>query len=234
MRLKRAAAAYAVAAMRLKRAAACGVIAFAAACGGESADLARTATPMPNELGGFYAGEFPCNNCEAIAAALWVREDGVFFLRQRYTGGGAEDSVVHGLGRWRWDADAGQLVLEGAGPARRFRPGAQTGLELETTSPLPHVLARAAPEPFADRLRIAGLVVVGGGGGATLTECLTGLALPLAPGGSSAQLRRLYGRTITPGNAALANLEARLATSGESESWLVERVIELRDQETCP
>jgi hypothetical protein len=207
--------------------------AVAAACGGDAADLARAPTPMPTDLAGFYAGDFPCGNCARIAAALWLREDGVFFFRQRYANSSADDTVSHGLGRWRWDADAALLVLESAGPERRFRHDANGRLELETASPLPHVLARAADEPFADGVRIDGLAVATGDG-ATLVECLSGLALPVAAGGASADLRRLYGRLVTPGSPALVSVEVRLlAGDGTEERWLVERLLNLRPQGTC-
>lgn len=201
-----------------------------AACGGEAADVARTPTPMPDDLAGFYAGEFPCSNCPGIDAALWLRADGAFVFRQRYRDTAA---VSHGLGRWRWDADAARLVLDAPGPERRFRHAADATLTLETASPLPHVLARGAPEPFTDTVRIAALAVIAGGS-ATLTECLTGLALPLGDGGASSELRRLYGRLVTRGGPALVGAEARLVVdAGGTERWRVERVLNLRPQESC-
>lgn len=201
-----------------------------AACGGEAADVARTPTPIPADLAGFYAGEFPCNNCPGIDAALWLREDGAFVLRQRYRD---TSTVSHGLGRWRWDGDAARLVLDAPGPERRFRHSADATLVLETASPLPHVLARAAPEPFTDAVRVEALVVIASGG-ATMTECLTGLALPLVDGGAITELRRLYGRLVTRGNPALLGAEARLVVDANgAERWRVERVTNLRPQESC-
>lgn len=204
-----------------------------AACGGDAADVARTPTPMPTALAGFYAGEFPCSNCLGIEAGLWLREDGAFVFRQRYRSDGGADSVSHGLGRWRWDTGAADLVLEGAGPERRFRRGADATLALQTASPLPHLLAPAAAEPFTASVRIDALAVVADGG-ATLTECLSALARPLVDGGASTELRRLYARLIARGRPALVGVEARLvAGAGGAESWLVERVLNLRPQETC-
>src|SRR6185436_8756333 len=72
--------------------------------------------------------EFPCSNCAAIEATLWLRPDGRFFLRQRFTDD-AESSngtkprapaATYGLGRWVWDDIAAELVLHGGGPERRL------------------------------------------------------------------------------------------------------------------
>jgi hypothetical protein len=192
---------------------------------------------MPADLAGIYAGDFPCSNCAGIAAALWLRDDGAFLFRQRYRGnaGGdtGGDTVSHGLGRWRWDADAARLTLTGAGPERRFRRAVDATLELETASPLAHVLARAPDAAFEDGMRVDGLAIVADGG-ATLTECLSALALPVAAGGASAELRRLYGRLIAAGRPALVSVEARIVAGGAGEErWLVERMLGLRPEETC-
>ena len=47
-------------------------------CGGKAAD-GPTLTPQPATLVGVYAGRFPCSNCAAIEATLWLRPDGRFF-----------------------------------------------------------------------------------------------------------------------------------------------------------
>lgn len=208
-----------------------------AACGGEAADVPPAPTPMPANLAGFYTGEFPCSNCPGIDAALWLRDDGAFILRQRYRPGDDNPGTVsHGLGRWRWDADAARLVLDGAGPDRRFRYAADATLTLETVSPLPHVVARAAPETFTDTVRIDALVVIGDNG-ATLTECLSRLAFPIVDGGASTDLRRLYGRLVSRGRPARVDVEARLVPGAEgaggAERWHVERLVNLNPRESC-
>jgi hypothetical protein len=71
------------------------VLAALAACSRHSSDDEAATTPMPSGLPGVYAGAFPCSNCQTIAATLWIRDDGRFFLRQSYVGAaqGPDDKV---------------------------------------------------------------------------------------------------------------------------------------------
>lgn len=217
--------------MRLLRSAACAaLIAAVVACGRDSAEVARAPTPIPDNLAGFYAGDFPCGSCTAIATALWLRDDGVFVLRQRYLG--TEAQPVAALGRWRWDETAAALVLEGSGPERRFAHGADATLTFATASPLPHVLARAQDGRADERMRIRGLAQFAERG-ATLTECVSGLALPLAELGQFTELRRLYRRMVTVGTPARVSVVAHLSQDGATESWVVEEIVEVQPQETC-
>jgi hypothetical protein len=61
----------------------------AAGCSRDDGDEVPASTPMPGSLPGVYVGEFPCSNCAAIAATLWLRPDNGFFLRQEFVDGGA-------------------------------------------------------------------------------------------------------------------------------------------------
>ena len=188
-------------------------------CGGEAAD-APALTPQPETLGGVYAGEFPCSNCAAIEATLWLRPDGRFFLRQTLVDDDtasasqspAQPSTTFALGRWQWDEVAAQAVLRGAGPERRLLVRDEDRLELRVPSPIEHVLVRdeATPE-FRDRLTIDGESAVSENG-ATFIECLTGLTFQVADAGAYRELRRQHRRMNARGKVALTTVEGHLVT----------------------
>jgi len=161
-------------------------------------------TPMPDGLPGVYSGEFPCPICDGIAATLWLRQDDRFFLKQTYLGGepGAGDAVeitqtsAYTLGRWRWDEQAAQIVLE-APVQRRLSRIDEQSLQLESASTADHVLTRdAATPPFSDRVRMDGESAIVDGNG-VFKECLTGLSVPMVKNSAFSELRKQH-RTLNP------------------------------------
>lgn len=212
-------------------------------CARDASDTDRV-TPMPPSLPGVYSGDFPCSNCAAIAATLWLRPDGTFFLRQRFVDSPTEGpapppdaTATFGLGRWRWDETTAHLVLHGAGPERRLTLPSADRLQLVVASPLEHLLTRdpVAP-PFTDRLTIDGESAVSDSG-ATFTECLTGLTFPVADAGVYRELRRQHRRMNPRGKVALTTVEAHLelvaAGSTTSERLVIERFITMKPGTGC-
>jgi hypothetical protein len=214
---------------------------FATLLGGceSERDDAAVATPMPTTLAGVYSGQLPCSNCAAIAATLWLRPDGRFFMRQRFVdehNGGAQsatqDSATYSLGRWHWDEIAGEAVLRGAGPERRLITRDGERLELRVASPVDHVLQRDTSHPkFVDRLTLDGESAVTEDG-ATFRECLTGLTFAVAESGAYRELRRQHRRMNGRGNVALTTIEGHLATTGER--LVVDRFVAIKPGTACP
>jgi hypothetical protein len=200
---------------------------------------------MPAALPGVYAGRFPCSNCGAIAATLWLRADGRFFLRQVLTDDSDDDSAstasgdapTYGLGTWHWDEQAAEAVLTGAGPDRRLAVVDSDRLRLRAASPVEHLLTRdpAAP-PFTDHLALDGESGVTEKG-AVFKECLTGLQLTVADAGAYRELRRQHQRLNPRGKVTLTQVEGHLATAGDgattSETLVVDRVITLKPGTPC-
>ena len=209
-------------------------------CGCESEhDDAPVATPMPTTLAGVYSGQLPCSNCSAIAATLWLRPDGRFFMRQRFVDEGndgaknaAQDSATYSLGHWHWDEIAGEAVLRGAGPERRLVTRDGERLELRVASPIEHVLQRDASAPkFVDRVTLDGESAVTENG-ATFRECLTGLTFAVAESGAYRELRRQHRRMNARGNVALTTIEGHLATTGER--LVVDQFVAIKPGTGCP
>ncbi len=206
-------------------------------CSGDGGDQRRS-TPMPAQLHGVYAGHLPCSNCSAIEATLWLREDGRFFLRQAFLDedephNSTSDAPIYGLGRWHWDDQAAEAVLVGAGPERRLAAVDDDTLRLLTPSPQAHILERIpANPPFTDRLRIDGESVVSKEG-ASFTECLTGLSLPIADSGAFKELRRQQ-RMLNPrGKVALTTIDAHIVTDDSVEVLVVDRFVTIKPGTPC-
>lgn len=213
-------------------------------CGRDSGEKTEARTPMPLGLAGVYAGEFPCSNCTKIEATLWVRQDGRFFLRQRFvddaeTSAGEKPptpSSTYGLGRWSWDDLAAQLVLRGAGPERRLTVRDAEHLELRVSSPIEHILARDHREPaFTDRITLDGESAVSANG-ATFKECLTGLELPVVVDAGAYRQLRHYHRTMNArGKIALTVVDGHLVSGGSnaSERLVVDAFISIKPGTGC-
>lgn len=206
-------------------------------CGG-SKDAVQTSTPQPPGLPGVYAGAFPCSNCDSIAAALWLRADGRFFLRQNYVGGessaeSSAESRSYALGRWHWDEYTATIVLAGAGPERHLAPDGDRRLRMQTASPIAHILSLDTRAPaFDDRLRIDGDSVIGEHT-AAFTECLTGLRFDVAETNGYKELRREHRLMNSRGGAALTTVEGHLSTVGGREWLVVDKVIRLKPGAHC-
>jgi copper homeostasis protein (lipoprotein) len=202
-----------------------------AACGGTNSDSEPAPAVDIGTLIGTHSGVFPCANCPGIDARLWLRADGAFFMRQDHRAAeGADVETTYALGRWAWDAGAGELVLRGHGPERRFHY--VDGALQMAVSGLPHVLERdGSAQPFTDRMRFEGQYESSVGVG-TLRDCVTGLQLAVRDDTAGRNLRRRH-RAVSPANrAAWVSIEAHLAY-GPSEVLAIDRLLAIRPGQAC-
>jgi hypothetical protein len=214
------------------------LLAALAGCSRQSSDEEVATTPMPSGLPGVYSGAFPCSNCQAIDAMLWIREDGRFFWRQSYAGtAGAADDKTYSFGLWSWDERAGEVVLQGRGPARRLAPLDADRFELRTASVIPHVLGRdpTAP-PFSESALLEGESTIVGNG-ATFTQCVTGLEFPVATTGALKELRRQHRVLNATHKVALTTIEGHITTATEGgatrEVLVIDKVVGLKVGTGC-
>jgi hypothetical protein len=190
-------------------------------------------------LPGVYAGGFPCANCPGIEVRLWIREDGVFFLRQDYLGElSSPIDRVHALGRWRWNAAEARLVLEGRGPDRKFQYTGNGRLELETLSAAEHVLTRQAESAqFADLAMFDGELLTASEP-STFRECVTGLSFAVHGNAGDRDLRRQHRRLSAPDVAALVVVQGRLDYTGPAATLdavlVVEQLLSIKPSAFCP
>lgn len=201
------------------------------ACSGSDSDSEPAPAVDIGTLVGGYSGVFPCENCPAIDARLWLRPDGAFFMRQDHRADDdAEVERTHSLGRWAWDAGAGELVLRGRGPERRFRY--VDGALRMAVSRLPHVLERDnASAPFTDRVGLEGQYESSVGAG-TLRDCITGLHLTVRDDPGGRNLRRRH-RAVSPASrASWVRIEAHLVYEG-GEALAVDRLLAIRPGQEC-
>lgn len=209
-----------------------------AGCNGSPTDTAEQTTPAPMDLPGVYAGEWPCSNCSAINATLWLRADHRFFLRQTYTGGdGPGEDHSYSIGTWHWDEHTAEIALASVGPARRFGRLDDGRLELHTFSDEPYDLSKLATSPpFTDVVRLDGESVLVDGG-ATFKECLSGLTLGIVPERGFKDLRHKHRVMNARGKPALTTIEGHLAAAGKDdrhrEVLVVDRVIALKPGTLC-
>jgi hypothetical protein len=209
-----------------------------AGCSRDHGGDGPTTTPMPPNLPGVYGGEFPCSNCAAIAATLWLRPDHRFFLRQRFTddadSAGPHGEATYALGHWSWNERSAEIELRGAGPERRLAVLDDDRLKLLAASPVEHLLLRDATAPvFRDRLRLDGESVVDKTG-ATFTECLSGLRLRVAEAGAFKELRRQHRVKNPRGKVALTTVDAHLAHVASGEVLVVDRFVTIKPGTPCP
>jgi hypothetical protein len=191
-------------------------------------------TPLPADLPGVYAASFPCSNCKEIAATLWVRADQRFFLRQSYVGdGGTADDASYAFGHWSWDEHAAEVVLYGHGPDRRLKPVGSDRLEWLGNTAAKVSFNRDPRAPaFADRVVFDGESAVSDHG-ATFTQCVTGLELPIADEGALKELRRQH-RVLNPAHKiALTTVDAHIVDLGTGEQLVIDKVIKLRPGAGC-
>jgi hypothetical protein len=218
-----------------------------AGCGRDSRDEIEPRTPMPATLAGVYAGQFPCSNCAAIEATLWLRADGRFFLRQRFVDDPASTaatgrkpqgpSATYALGNWSWDEIAAETVLRGAGPERHLVVRDAEHIQLRIASSNEHVLVRDASQPrFEDRITLQGESAVTDAG-ATFKECLTGLTFPVADAGVLRELKHHHRRMNPRGKVALTTVEGHLVAAGNgpttSERLVVDKFISIKPGTGC-
>ena len=217
--------------------------ALSAGCHRGSSGDPDARVPMPPALAGVYSGEWPCSNCRAIEATLWLRPDGSFFLRQAFLDDAEPDAKAHRdapvytLGRWHWDDRAAEAVLVAPGPERRLAVTDAEHLQLRVPSPVTHMLARdTSSPPFKDRLILDGESAVSDRG-ATFNECRTGLSFAVAETGAYRELRRQHRFMNPKGKVARTTVEAHLVGVGDSsatsEALVVDRFITLKPGIGC-
>ncbi len=207
-------------------------------CGRDSRDETEPRILMPAFLPGVYAGEFPCSNCAAIEATLWLRPDRGFVLRQRLLDDASTPSgpsTTYGLGRWSWDEVSAEVVLRGRGPERRFVVRDEGKLQLRSASA--PVLARDAMAPrFVDRLLLDGESAVSEAG-ASFKECSTGLTFSVVDAGAYRELRRQHRRMNPRGKVALTTVEGHLVAAGGGsttrERLVVDQFIAIKPGTGC-
>jgi hypothetical protein len=211
-------------------------------CSAKSSDEGERRTPMPATLKGVYSGTFPCSNCTAIEATLWLRTDGAFVLKQRLlddpatpSGHAAGPSTTFGLGRWTWDEMSAEAVLRGRGPERRLVVREDGSLQLRVASPVEHVLTRDAAAPrFTDRLVLDGESAVSETG-ATFKECATGVTFAVADAGAYRELRRQHRRMNARGKIALTTVAGHLTgeEAAAGERLVVDEFISIKPGTGC-
>jgi hypothetical protein len=151
-------------------------------------------------------------------------------MRQDHRVEGAEVERTHSLGRWAWDAGAGELVLRGRGPERRFHY--VDGALQMAVSGLPHVLERdGAGQPFTDRARFEGQYESTVGVG-TLRDCITGLQLTVHDDSGGRNLRRRHRAVSAANRAAWVQIEAHLVYE-RGEALAIDRLLAIRPGQTC-
>jgi copper homeostasis protein (lipoprotein) len=204
----------------------------AGGCSKRSDHEQKTPFPMPTDLAGVYGGSFPCADCTSIAATLWLRDDGRFFLRQSLiVDGGVTESSSYSFGHWSWDENSAEIVLAARGPERRLMHVDGEHLQLRTASAVPHVLERDAQAPwFADRVQLDGESTIAAKGGGTFLECATGLQLPIAEVGAYKELRRQNRLLNAVGKMTLTSVEAHIVNvlaedSTRREVLVVDKVL---------
>lgn len=209
-------------------------IALIGGCGAEQEEESVGSLPV-SSLPGVYAGSFPCDGCPGIRTTLWLRSDGRFFITQRYPAvEGRKATDTHNLGRWQWIESEKALALDGAGPTRTFsRPDADT-LVMRTHSDLEHRLSReSTSRDFSSTIRMAGMMNPGGGG-ASFSECLTGLVMPVEKNREYTRFRHQYRRLGARGRPSHVVLEGRLQWSGgDAKSMTIERFITIKPDADC-
>ena len=211
------------------------VIALLGGCSDERDTASRPALPA-GSLPGVYSGVFPCEGCPGIPTNLWLLPDGRFIFEQAYPATADRTAMTaHSLGRWIWEAESDELLLQGEGPGRKFtRPG-RNALLLRTETGLEHRLTRDPNAPdFISTIRLSGLVRMQGGS-ALLSECLSGLEAPIARGGDFARFHHQY-RSVAPrGQPTYVELDGRFSW-GEDDaprSLTIERFITVRPDRAC-
>ncbi len=203
----------------------------AAGCGGPDEDPGETADAPPPPTPGLWQGTFPCADCPGIEVTLWLRPDGVFFLRQRYLAEDGGDERYYGLGRWTWDEDEAVLRLRGGGPERVFERPAAGRLAMRVASDLPHRLGRRGDlVPFTDSVILEGEYA---GNARRFRECRTGLAWPVVRRGDYRRLVHQYGR-MPRGERALLKVRGRLETTEDGEALMIEELVQLQPGRDCP
>lgn len=205
-----------------------------AGCGAKEAESPRPGGAAAPRAG-VYSGTFPCADCAGIVMTLWLRADGSFFSRRSYMAGDAPRLDAYNSGLWRAERGGGRVVLDGAGPDQVLTRADAHRLELETHSPIAHVLFEADEgHAFADRFPLEA-VVERRGGAYVATHCPTGLVAPLGGGADLPAFRRQFGSVGSRGAAVYAEFEGRFVwdAGGAPRAVEVERLLGVEPGRGC-
>ena len=206
-----------------------------AACSSDRDD--STAPEMQDtSLSGVFSGSFPCQDCPAITATLWLKPDSRFFFEQRYSADEAgAATAAYSLGRWRQIDGRRAIELTGTGPKRLFTLVDTDTLLMQTDTDLEHRLTRdpAAPE-FRATIRMTGMMRARGDT-STFAECLTGLSVPVREGRELGRFRHQYRSVARRGAPVLAELEGRFTWSanGTPKLLVIERFNTVKPDGAC-
>ena len=213
-------------------------------------DTAQEAQAAPTQIGAHglrlpasFAGDLPCDACEALRYQLNLWSDQVFHLRRRWEGNDVQRDAV---GRWSVDPDRRLLTLRGADEELTFEILGSDRIRLmpnDGAAPgdaAAYVLT-AGPEfhAFEPHLPLRGMLTYDADQ-ARFTECLTGRDYPLAPDGDYAALEHAYlAAGAEPGGPIMASFDGVIlqppADAGDAAepSVLVERFVGVWPGETC-
>ncbi len=215
---------------------------LAPGCGGGDGDTREDAgAPQAPPEAGLWQGTFPCADCPGIEITLWLRADGVFFLRQHYLAGAGpgdgngdgDGERYYGIGRWVWDGAEPALRLRSGGPERVFDKAGPGVLAMRVASDLPHRLERSGGlVPFTDTIVLEGEYRVADAE-RRFRECRSGLVWPIVPRGDYRRLLHQYGR-VPRGEDALARVRGRLEATQSGEAFFVEELLQLQPGRRCP
>src|SRR5215831_11048242 len=106
---------------------ACIAVLALSACAAPGPPSAETMPARPHssrdslDWAGTYEGTLPCADCPGIRTKVQLRMDGRFTLTQEYLERSVAPRTVQG--RFDWDADGRDVLLEGPGGPLRFWAG---------------------------------------------------------------------------------------------------------------
>src|SRR5262245_7178379 len=187
------------------------------------------------ELPASFQGTMPCADCEGIETTLSLRDDGLYFLRQRYVGATLPRSSVE-LGPWHFTEGKRGVALDGK---TRTSFAVLTPTQLQTIDQA-HQLDRLADwNPIGGPIDVRGeysyVEDIG-----RITECSTGHVFPVALAGDNRALEHAYlaARVVT-GSPMLVTFEGRLArvtplgSTHDQDAFVVDRFERLWPSASC-
>lgn len=209
----------------------------------------RSSTPSLDagltNLPATFAGDLPCEDCDALRYHLDVFDDGTYFLRTTYVGRSLSD--IHEIGRWKLAPDGRTLELRGGRePYERFEIRDATTLHKLDLAGKPiqsqhnyDLKRQAAFEPIEPTLRLRGAYSYMADAG-LFTECVTGKRLPVAQEADNAALESAYTQARpSAGMTLLATVDGRIAMRrpmegpGPRPTPIVERFQGLSENYSC-
>jgi copper homeostasis protein (lipoprotein) len=188
-----------------------------------------------------FRGVARCDGCEGIETTLTLRDDALYFLRQRAAQAATRSTAIE-LGRWRLVDRERRLVLEGGTP-RTFR--VVSASRLEETDAAGSTLSGIALERLAEVDEIGGPFRVRGNyaylaDAARIVECVTGRSFRVAMAGESADLERAYlDARVVSGVPMLVTFEGRLARvtrmddADDEDAFVVDRFERVWPSASC-